>query len=90
VIRGIESVLTQAGWSLLLTVLRDLGQDATFRRLMRISGQVDGLLIAEGIISSPCSQPASPSWSSPVPRARLTPTSSPPTTAPAPRPWSGT
>ena len=53
IIRGVETVLTRVGWSLLLTVLRDLGQDAAFRRLMKISGQVDGLLIAEGIISAP-------------------------------------
>jgi LacI family transcriptional regulator, galactose operon repressor len=53
VIRGVESVLTRVEWSLLLTVLRDLGQDAAFGRMMRISGQVDGLLIAEGIIGSP-------------------------------------
>jgi LacI family transcriptional regulator len=53
VIRGVESALSQAGWSLLLTVLRDIDQEAAFQRLMSISGQVDGLLIAEGIISSP-------------------------------------
>lgn len=53
VMRGVESALSQVEWSLLITVLRDLDQEAAFQRMMRISGQVDGLLIAEGIVSSP-------------------------------------
>jgi LacI family transcriptional regulator len=53
VMRGVESVLSAAGWSLLITVLRDLDQDGALQRMLRISAQVDGLLIAEGIVSSP-------------------------------------
>jgi LacI family transcriptional regulator, galactose operon repressor len=53
VMRGVQSMLSQIDWSLLMTVLRDLDQEAAFERMMRMSGQVDGLLIAEGIISSP-------------------------------------
>jgi LacI family transcriptional regulator len=53
VLRGVESVLNRVGWSLLITFLRDLDEDAALQRMMRISGQVDGLLIAEGILSSP-------------------------------------
>ncbi len=52
VMRGVESVLSRVGWSLLITVLRDLEPDATFQRMLRICGQVDGLLIIEGIIAS--------------------------------------
>ena len=53
VMRGVESVLSRVGWSLLITVLRDLDPNAAFQRMLRICGKVDGLLITEGIIPSP-------------------------------------
>jgi LacI family transcriptional regulator len=51
VLRGVESPLVDIGWSLLFSFLH--GDDTAYPRLQSMSGKVDGLLIAEGIVSSP-------------------------------------
>jgi LacI family transcriptional regulator, galactose operon repressor len=53
VLRGIESSLSQIEWSLLISVLRDVEPASAFQRMRKISGKVDGMLIAEGIVGSP-------------------------------------
>jgi LacI family transcriptional regulator len=50
VLRGVESSLGEIGWSLLISFLR--AGDAAYPRLQSLSGKVDGLLIAEGIVGS--------------------------------------
>jgi LacI family transcriptional regulator len=50
VLRGVEAPLGAIGWSLLISFLQE-GQ-AGYQRLQSLSGKVDGLLIAEGIVSS--------------------------------------
>jgi LacI family transcriptional regulator len=50
VLRGVESSLGAMGWSLLITFVQ--AGDAAYQRLQSLSGKVDGLLIAEGIVSS--------------------------------------
>jgi LacI family transcriptional regulator len=52
VMRGIESTLSQIEWSLLVSVLRDTDADSACRQMLKLSGKVDGMLIAEGIVSS--------------------------------------
>jgi LacI family transcriptional regulator len=51
VMRGVESSLSQIGWSLLISFLQ-AGDPAAYQRLRSMSGKADGLLIAEGIVSS--------------------------------------
>jgi LacI family transcriptional regulator len=48
VLRGVEASLREVGWSLLISFLQS-GEQA-YRRLQSMSGKLDGLLIAEGII----------------------------------------
>jgi LacI family transcriptional regulator len=50
VLRGVESSLGEIGWSLLISFLQ--AGDPAYQRLQSMSGKVDGLLIAEGIVSS--------------------------------------
>lgn len=52
VLRGVELVLSQIGWSVLISVLRAADRPGAYRRLRKISAKVDGLLITEGIASS--------------------------------------
>jgi LacI family transcriptional regulator len=49
ILRGVESTIREHDWSLLITYLiQDNGSD--LRRLMSLSGKVDGLLVGEGIV----------------------------------------
>jgi LacI family transcriptional regulator len=50
VLRGVESSLGEIGWSLLISFVH--AGDAAYQRLQSMSGKVDGLLIAEGIVGS--------------------------------------
>jgi len=50
VLRGVESSLGEIGWSLLISFLQS--GDSAYQRLQSLSGKVDGLLIAEGIVGS--------------------------------------
>ena len=50
VLRGVEASLGEIGWSLLISFLH--ASDSAYQRLQSMSGKVDGLLIAEGIVSS--------------------------------------
>lgn len=52
VLRGVELSLRQAGWSVLISVLRAADRPGALRQMQKISAKVDGMLIAEGIISS--------------------------------------
>jgi LacI family transcriptional regulator len=51
VLRGVEASLGDIGWSLLISFLH-AGGDLAYERLQSMSGKVDGLLIAEGIVGS--------------------------------------
>jgi LacI family transcriptional regulator len=51
VLRGVEASVSKIGWSLLISILH-AGDPAAYQRLKSISGKVDGLLIAEGIVGS--------------------------------------
>lgn len=53
VLRGVESPLSQVGWSVLISVLRGSDQADAYHWLLKISAKVDGILIAEGLIPSP-------------------------------------
>jgi LacI family transcriptional regulator, galactose operon repressor len=52
VLRGVEASLYQAGWSVLISILRNLDRPEGFRWLQKISAKVDGMLIVEGLIPS--------------------------------------
>ena len=52
VLRGVESPLSQIGWSVLISVLRGADRADAYRWLQKISAKVDGMLIAEGIVPS--------------------------------------
>jgi LacI family transcriptional regulator, galactose operon repressor len=52
VLRGAELSLRPAGWSVLISVLRPADRLVAFRQMQKISAKVDGMLIAEGIVSS--------------------------------------
>jgi LacI family transcriptional regulator len=52
VLRGVESPLSQVGWSVLISVLRRADQTDAYQWLQKISAKVDGMLIAEGIVPS--------------------------------------
>lgn len=52
ILRGVEARIRDSNWSLLITYLRE-GREASdtgLPRLLKLSGQVDGLLIGEGIV----------------------------------------
>jgi LacI family transcriptional regulator len=51
ILRGVESRIRHDKWSLLITYLEEAG-DPDLPRLLSLSGQVDGLLIGEGIVPS--------------------------------------
>jgi LacI family transcriptional regulator len=50
VLRGVEASLREIGWSLLISFLQP--SDAVYQRLLSMSGKIDGLLIAEGIVDA--------------------------------------
>ncbi len=52
VLRGVESPLSQIGWSVLISVLRSANRADAYHWLQKISAKVDGMLIAEGIVPS--------------------------------------
>ena len=52
VLRGVEMALSHIGWSVLISVLRAEGRSSAHQQLRRVSAKVDGMLIAEGIVSS--------------------------------------
>jgi hypothetical protein len=52
VLRGVERSLSQIGWSLLISFLRGVAPAGAYQRLQKIPAKVDGMLIAEGIVSS--------------------------------------
>jgi len=52
VLRGVELSLSQVGWSVLISVLREADRPDAYRQMQKISAKVDGMLIAEGIVSS--------------------------------------
>jgi LacI family transcriptional regulator, galactose operon repressor len=52
VLRGVESTLSQVGWSVLISILRSADRPDAYRWLQKISAKVDGILISEGIIPS--------------------------------------
>jgi LacI family transcriptional regulator len=54
VMRGAETLLSEIGWSLLISVLPRGGDlDDAAVRLRKISAKVDGLIIAEGVVVGP-------------------------------------
>jgi LacI family transcriptional regulator len=52
VLRGVESLIRDRDWSLLITFLRGTN-DPDFPRLEAFSGKVDGIVMGEGIVPSP-------------------------------------
>jgi LacI family transcriptional regulator len=52
VLRGVETALRDVGWSVLISVLREVDRPDAYRRLQKVSAKADGMLIAEGIVSS--------------------------------------
>jgi LacI family transcriptional regulator len=52
VLRGVERTLSQLGWSVLISVLRQADEQSAYHQVQRVSAKVDGMLIAEGIVSS--------------------------------------
>jgi len=52
ILRGVESALSQVGWSVLISVLRSADRPDAYRWLQKISAKVDGMLISEGIVPS--------------------------------------
>src|SRR5215831_15821746 len=51
ILRGVEARIRSHRWSLLITYLRE-ASDPDLPRLLSLSGQVDGLLIGEGVVPS--------------------------------------
>jgi LacI family transcriptional regulator len=52
VLRGVQMALRPVGWSVLISVPADADRSDAYRQLLKLSAKVDGLLIAEGIVSS--------------------------------------
>jgi len=52
ILRGVEARIRDHNWSLLITYLHEAGEDSDLPRLLSLSGQVDGLLIGEGVVPS--------------------------------------
>jgi LacI family transcriptional regulator len=50
--RGVEAVLSQIEWSLLISSLNPADPERAFQRMLRVSAKVDGLLITEGMIGT--------------------------------------
>jgi LacI family transcriptional regulator len=57
VLRGVESALSDIGWSPLISFLRDADPADAYRRMQKISAKVDGMLIAENLVA-----PAQLAW----------------------------
>ena len=51
VLRGVEASLSAIEWSLLISLLRGDDPAAAYQRLQKVSAKVDGLLIAESVVS---------------------------------------
>src|ERR1700721_2846283 len=51
ILRGVEAPIRHHKWSLLITYLQE-ASDPDLPRLLSLSGQVDGLLIGEGVVPS--------------------------------------
>jgi LacI family transcriptional regulator len=52
ILRGVEARIRHHKWSLLITYLQE-ATDPDLPRMLSLSGQVDGLLIGEGVVPSP-------------------------------------
>jgi LacI family transcriptional regulator len=52
VLRGVEMSLSEVGWSVLISVMREASRSSAYEYLRKISAKADGLLISEGIIGS--------------------------------------
>lgn len=52
VLRGVQPHLSDAGWSVLISVLNAADPPRAYRELRRLSAKVDGMIIAEGIVTS--------------------------------------
>ena len=52
VLRGVEEALRPVGWSVLISVLREVDRLGAYQQLQKVSAKVDGMLISEGIVSS--------------------------------------
>ena len=52
VLRGVQVALSKAGWSVMISVLGGAERSDAYQQLRKVSAKVDGLVIAEGIISS--------------------------------------
>src|SRR6266581_2443283 len=50
VLRGVERLVGDIGWSLLISLLRGVDAADAFQRMQKISAKVDGMLIVEGIV----------------------------------------
>jgi LacI family transcriptional regulator, galactose operon repressor len=50
--RGVDHLLSQMEWSLLISTLNDSDPQGAFQRMLRVSAKVDGLLIIEGMVGS--------------------------------------
>jgi LacI family transcriptional regulator len=50
--RGVDHLLSQIEWSLLISTLNDSDPHSAFQRMLRVSAKVDGLLIIEGMVGS--------------------------------------
>ncbi|TVZ02550.1 LacI family transcriptional regulator [Trebonia kvetii] len=50
VLRGLESSVSDVGWSVLISFLRDSDPPSAYQRMLRMSAKVDGLVIAEDIV----------------------------------------
>jgi LacI family transcriptional regulator len=50
ILRGVEAEIRNQNWSLLISYLREATGDPDLSRLLSISGQVDGMLIGEGVV----------------------------------------
>jgi LacI family transcriptional regulator len=50
VLRGLESAVSDVGWSVLISFLRDSDPASAYQRMLRMSAKVDGLVIAEDIV----------------------------------------
>ena len=52
ILRGVEARIRDHNWSLLISYLREAATDPDLPRLLSLSGQVDGMLIGEGVVPS--------------------------------------
>jgi LacI family transcriptional regulator len=52
VLRGVELSLSNVEWSVLIALLRGDDEARAYQRMRKISAKVDGMLVAEGIVSS--------------------------------------